>query len=58
MRVVVPPQSAARLTCSGGPLSPDGSPGLKAGMYQAQCTCGSMPPGMTMPPPTSITRAA
>src|SRR5438874_1493821 len=27
MSVVVPPQSAARLTCSGGPLVPGGSPG-------------------------------
>ena len=58
MMVVVPPHSAARLTTSGGSLRPAGPPGMCGGMYQAQCTCGSMPPGMTMPLPASITRAA
>src|SRR5260221_4547049 len=55
--VVVPPCSAARVTCSGGPLSMWlVTPGTTIG--QPQWTCGSMPPGMTICPLASIVRLA
>ena len=54
MMVVVPPWSAARPTTSGGSVSPTVPSGLGNG--QAQCTCGSMPPGMTILPVASISR--
>ncbi len=52
-RVVVPPQTAARLTCSGGALVMNPPP--SAGIGQCVCTCGSMPPGITSLPVASIT---
>ena len=53
--VVVPPNSAARLTTPGGSVRPAAPSG--AGMGQEQWTCGSMPPGMTTQPAASISRA-
>ena len=52
--VVVPPCTAALLTTSGGAVSvavPSGP-----GRCHLQCTCGSIPPGMTIFPVASITR--
>src|SRR5262245_7998869 len=54
--VVVPPQSAARLTCSGGALVV--WPPSRAGMGQWVCTWGSMPPGITSLPVASMMRPA
>ncbi len=55
MIVVVPPNNAARLTTAGGSVSPGGPSG--AGIGHAQCTWGSMPPGITILPVASINRA-
>jgi hypothetical protein len=53
--VVVPPNSAARLTCAGPWVRPGVPSGL--GRCQRKCTCGSIPPGMTILPAASISRA-
>src|SRR5262249_4569049 len=56
MNVVVPPCSAARPTCSG----PAVTSGVPSGFIHTWCrwTCGSIPPGITIFPVASITRAA
>src|SRR3954469_22070637 len=54
MTVVVPPCSAARLTTAGGSVRPTVPSGF--GRNQLQCTCGSMPPGMTILPVASMRR--
>src|SRR5919197_6708910 len=50
--VVVPPNSAARVTWSGGAVSMPGKPMIGAAM----CAWGSMPPGTTIFPVASMTR--
>ena len=50
--VVVPPNSAARLTCSGGAVRRLPGPMMGASM----CAWGSMPPGTTIFPVASMTR--
>jgi hypothetical protein len=53
--VVVPPCTAALLTTSGGSVRPALPSGL--GKCHLQCTCGSIPPGITILPVASIIRA-
>src|SRR5881628_675957 len=56
--VVTPPNAAARVAASGGCDRSSGRPPQYCGTGMAMWACGSMPPGRTILPSASMTRAA
>src|SRR5262249_18558888 len=58
MTVVTPPNAAARVAASGGCDMSSGRPDQYWGTGMAMWACGSMPPGSTILPSASMTRAA
>ena len=57
-QVVTPPNAAVRLAASGGCVKTSGVPAQCSGTGMPMCAWGSMPPGTTILPVASITRAA
>src|SRR5438046_7940681 len=56
--VVTPPNAAARVAASGGCDRSSGRPPQYCGTGMAMWACGSIPPGRTILPSASMTRAA
>src|SRR5207247_2333497 len=56
--VVTPPNAAARVAASGGCDRSSGRPPQYCGTGMAMWACGSIPPGRTILPSASVTRAA